>query len=273
MNTLLNVLVVTGLLSGYATAGEKHWETARIVSHNLQRLMWAGDKKPADTDVLVIDTSDQRYTLGRVTGWSGNNTKMADLPPQYIKVYREWGAVPLAQAVRDQRARGVLNNPSYYIRVLDTRGKQVAYAVMAIGEPGKPKEEIPIAQAKESDSSVVSSGADHAQVSATACGTGSACAPSGKAGALLGIEITTSEQGGIKVLKITPNGPAAQANFHVGDVIISIDGKAITTPAGLETALVNHQPGSTVRVGYLFHTNLGWTPGTERTLTLAAEDK
>lgn len=89
--------------------------------------------------------------------------------------------------------------------------------------------------------------------------------------ALLGLEFTTSEQGGAEIVKIDPDSAADRAGLHVGNVINSVDGKRVRSATDLAAALSNRILGSKVRLSYMFHTNLGWMPGTEKVLTLEAQ--
>jgi hypothetical protein len=284
MKKLLALLVMAGLFSGAAVAGEKHWEKAKILSHTLQRMVGPHGGRPETLDVLIIDLGDQTYTLGRVSGWSGNHTKMADLPTQYVQVYRPWGAVPLARATRDPNllAPMVLGLPgllfatrTYFIKVLDNRGKHVAYEVMGTGEPEKPKGEAPLppgVTAKASEPPTVPAdsalGSSASSVNALSGETQTVNSQSQNVAALLGLEVTTWEQGGTEIVKIAPDSEADRAGLHVGNVINSVDGKQVRSATDLAAALVNRPPGSKIRVGYMFRSNLGWMPGAEKVLTL-----
>jgi S1-C subfamily serine protease len=56
---------------------------------------------------------------------------------------------------------------------------------------------------------------------------------------------------GALIVTVAPNGPAAQASLQPGDVIVQVDGKAVTDVPSLGDALVNKNPGETVSVqGY-----------------------
>lgn len=87
----------------------------------------------------------------------------------------------------------------------------------------------------------------------------------------LGLTVTNSEQGGAEIVRIEPDSSASAAGLHVGDVIISVDGKRVRTAAELAASLSSRPSRLNVRVGYMFHTNLGWMPGTEKVLTLEAQ--
>jgi membrane-associated protease RseP (regulator of RpoE activity) len=55
-------------------------------------------------------------------------------------------------------------------------------------------------------------------------------------------------QPGAKVLAVSTNGPAANAGIRNGDVIISVDGKAVDENTDLGTIVRSHQPGDGVTV-------------------------
>jgi putative serine protease PepD len=56
---------------------------------------------------------------------------------------------------------------------------------------------------------------------------------------------------GVLVGSVTAGGPAAQAGIHIGDVIVSVDGKPTLTTALLSAVLAELKPGQTVPVGVL----------------------
>jgi hypothetical protein len=73
-----------------------------------------------------------------------------------------------------------------------------------------------------------------------------------KGATLLGVVGATFEQGGVEIVDIDPDGGAALAGLKIGDVINSVDGKRIRSMPGLAAALESRQPGSIVRIGYMF---------------------
>lgn len=86
--------------------------------------------------------------------------------------------------------------------------------------------------------------------------------------ALLGLEIRNWEPGGVQIVRTAPDGAAALAGLHAGDVINSVNGKRIGTTADFERVVSSKLQDSTVKIRYLFHTNLGWMPGAEKVLTM-----
>ena len=85
-----------------------------------------------------------------------------------------------------------------------------------------------------------------------------------------GLTVRNSDQGGAEIVRIVPDSSASIAGLHVGDVIVSVGGKRVRTVADLSTLLNNRPSRLSVRVSYMFHTNLGWMPGPEKVLTLEA---
>lgn len=85
---------------------------------------------------------------------------------------------------------------------------------------------------------------------------------------LLGLTVATWGQGGAEIVKIAPDSAADRAGLHIGEVIRSVDGKPVRSVTDFAAALVNRAPGSKISLTYLFRSNLGWMPGTEKVLTL-----
>ncbi len=60
----------------------------------------------------------------------------------------------------------------------------------------------------------------------------------------------TSGGGGLVVVDVARNGPAAVAGIAARDVLASIDDVSLASPGDLESALNRHVPGDAVRVGW-----------------------
>ena len=67
----------------------------------------------------------------------------------------------------------------------------------------------------------------------------------GPAALFLGARVAPVE-GGMSVISVAPNGPAAEAGLKARDVILSINGKPVTDYASLRPALGAYKPGKTV---------------------------
>jgi predicted metalloprotease with PDZ domain len=68
---------------------------------------------------------------------------------------------------------------------------------------------------------------------------------------------------GIKIIKVTPNSPAAAAGLAVGDIIMAIDGNVVNTKQSLDAALANRKAGSKVRVTFM---HIAWLANTTITM-------
>ena len=69
--------------------------------------------------------------------------------------------------------------------------------------------------------------------------------------AVLGVEVVgNGTSHGVPVSGVQPQSPADQAGIAAGDVITSIDGKSVTSPSDLRTAIQAHKVGDQVRVGW-----------------------
>jgi serine protease Do len=56
---------------------------------------------------------------------------------------------------------------------------------------------------------------------------------------------------GVLVQQIQPGGPAEKAGLKVGDIILTIDGRAIKDGDDLVNEIASRRPGSSIRLGYL----------------------
>ena len=68
--------------------------------------------------------------------------------------------------------------------------------------------------------------------------------------ASLGIQTSTAPMG-VQLLEVTHGSVAEFAGLHPGDVINSVDGKPVRTPADLSSALSGNARGDKVKVGYM----------------------
>jgi S1-C subfamily serine protease len=88
--------------------------------------------------------------------------------------------------------------------------------------------------------------------------------------AYLGVELATGVANGAVVASVKPGGPAARAGIVPGEVITSINGQPVTSPADIAAALATLRPGQTVTVRILkpdgstatVKVTLGQYPGT-----------
>jgi len=67
----------------------------------------------------------------------------------------------------------------------------------------------------------------------------------------LEIMVTMGANPGAEITDEAPNGIAALAGIHVGDVINSVDGKPVRTPMELAAELANHRAGEKIKLGFL----------------------
>jgi S1-C subfamily serine protease len=70
------------------------------------------------------------------------------------------------------------------------------------------------------------------------------------ASAMLGVNVTDAPTGGAAIASIVDNAPAEQAGLTRGDVIVSLDGKAVGQSSALTALLDQHHPGDKVKIGY-----------------------
>jgi len=67
----------------------------------------------------------------------------------------------------------------------------------------------------------------------------------------LGVQVVSRGEYGAEVAVLAGSSPAQTAGINVGDIINSVDGTVIHTPADLSARLANRSPGTEVRIGYL----------------------
>ena len=61
----------------------------------------------------------------------------------------------------------------------------------------------------------------------------------------------TGSTSGVLVTGVLPSSPADRAGLAGGDVIVSIDGRTLASPAALTNLLLRKAPGDTIRLGWL----------------------
>jgi S1-C subfamily serine protease len=73
----------------------------------------------------------------------------------------------------------------------------------------------------------------------------------------LGVEVTSASNAeggpagsGAPVAGVLPGSPAENAGIAAGDVIISVDGQAVSSPSALQAALEQHRTGDSVTIGW-----------------------
>src|SRR5690606_7602205 len=66
---------------------------------------------------------------------------------------------------------------------------------------------------------------------------------------------------GILVQDVVKDGPAASSGLQSGDIITSLDGRAVTTVPEFRTTIARTRPGSTVRLGV-------WREGKEKVISV-----
>lgn len=64
----------------------------------------------------------------------------------------------------------------------------------------------------------------------------------------LGIEVSEPDDGGVAIAAVDPDGPAADTGIATDDVIVDVDGTAITDLDTLTSALADHDLGDVVEV-------------------------
>ena len=76
----------------------------------------------------------------------------------------------------------------------------------------------------------------------------------------------TSGRGGALIENVTPGTPAAKAGIQDGDLVVELDGKAVTGYADLVSRIRNHQPGDRVTLKLI-------RDGKEQTVTATLGDR
>jgi serine protease Do len=73
---------------------------------------------------------------------------------------------------------------------------------------------------------------------------------------------------GVLVQQVTPNGPSDKAGIKPGDIITTIDGRAIKDGDDLVNEIASRRPGSTIRLGFIRDGK-----PTDATVTIGDRDK
>lgn len=66
--------------------------------------------------------------------------------------------------------------------------------------------------------------------------------------AYLGLSLSEANEEGIPIRRITPNSPAAKAGFQGSDVVLKIEGSAVSDPATLDSVLNEKSPGDEISI-------------------------
>ena len=71
--------------------------------------------------------------------------------------------------------------------------------------------------------------------------------------AFLGVEVAENSYGGsgAVITSVVPGSPAAAAGLAPGDLIMSVGGQAVSSPAGLTTIITTQKPGAAISATYL----------------------
>jgi C-terminal processing protease CtpA/Prc len=69
-------------------------------------------------------------------------------------------------------------------------------------------------------------------------------------GAWLGINVASTQQGGVMVVDVFPGSPAQAAGMEPGDVITQINGRQILTPSDVRAAIAGMHPGDQVQLQF-----------------------
>jgi S1-C subfamily serine protease len=77
--------------------------------------------------------------------------------------------------------------------------------------------------------------------------------------AFLRIQVQGGAAGGLVIGAVVPGGPAESAGLEAGDVITSVDGRAVTSPSSLTSYLLTKKPGDTVAIGFIDPLGAGQT--------------
>lgn len=67
----------------------------------------------------------------------------------------------------------------------------------------------------------------------------------------LGVQVDSTQSGSAVVVGVEPATPAADAGIRAGDTVVSVNGKAVTSPTSLTDMLGTHKPGDKVSIGWV----------------------
>jgi serine protease DegS len=56
---------------------------------------------------------------------------------------------------------------------------------------------------------------------------------------------------GVRVMQVVPEGPAAKAGLVPGDVVLSVQDRAVSSPGDVTGLIAEHQPGAELSVRVL----------------------
>jgi hypothetical protein len=68
--------------------------------------------------------------------------------------------------------------------------------------------------------------------------------------AWLGIDVATTQQGGVMVVDVFPGSPAQAAGMEPGDVITRLNGKPVFSPSDVTSAIASAHPGQRIQLQY-----------------------
>jgi S1-C subfamily serine protease len=66
--------------------------------------------------------------------------------------------------------------------------------------------------------------------------------------AYVGVELNGNSTGGARISSVQPNSPATQAGLQPGDLITSVNGKAVSSTEQFIATVDQYQPGQSVTV-------------------------
>ncbi|MHB8626845.1 MAG: S1C family serine protease [Aggregatilineales bacterium] len=85
---------------------------------------------------------------------------------------------------------------------------------------------------------------------ATTAATAAATAPANPNPGYLGIAAQQVQNCGAQILDVRPDSAAATAKLQIGDVVVAVNGQAITSLDQFRMIVQNHKPGDTITITY-----------------------